>query len=138
MRAAAPAAALARLAEHDDAIGVGTEPVVIDTPDIRGLGEILPIDQHSLARKARRNAQRNDSFLEPDFSVANFADFECDLAAAFRDAIELSEYTSHLCAPCFDSGRHRNTRCDGNGVERVEPAAQPVVLRVLHDIEKRR
>src|SRR5688572_18780758 len=64
------------LPEQHDAIGIRAEMVVLDAPDIGGLGEALGIDEDRRAFKAGRCADRRHHFLEPYRAAPHFTDLE--------------------------------------------------------------
>ena len=52
-----------RSAEEDDAVRVGALGHVAHTPAIRGLGELLIVDEHEHGFEARRDAAGQNGFL---------------------------------------------------------------------------
>jgi len=126
------------LPEDHDPVGVGAGRHVIHSPDIRGLGEVLLIDDHTRAVKAGSDTERHDMLLEPDRTLPHFAYLECHKAPFAGDTKEFIEHRTHDTGPFLKGPCHRDVSADPLRIEPVEPAAEPVVIAVLHDIEERR
>ncbi len=74
--------------------------------------------------------------LEPDGPLPHFTDFECYKTPGTGDAVEFKKHRTHDTGPFLYRGGHGKLLPDHIRFEPVEPAAEPVVLAVLHDIEE--
>jgi hypothetical protein len=124
--------------EKDDSIGVGSFPVIVNSPDVGGLCKRLPIDHDADAVEARGQSARNDILLQPDLSSSNLTNFERNEPARPRDSIEFVEYFSHHGTPVFETPAHGQGPADFRCIQMVEPTSKPVVVRVLNNVEERR
>ena len=128
---------LTALAEQDNPVGVRALAVVRHAPAVGGLRELLRVDQTSIGSRPAAIASRDDDLFEPD---------ACRRAprpprrrrgrpgaGRARSSGRAAGHERLPASSCFASvDRHRG------GVDAAEPAAQPVVARVVHDVEERR
>ena len=124
--------------EYHNPVRVGTAGVVVHAPDIRGLGEGLLVDQHALAGKAGIKAERDDMLIEPDRLLAHFTHLKRHVSPGARDPEEFRKDPAHHRSPLVNGPGHRDLSPDRVAVKSIEPAAEPVVPAVLHDVKKRR
>ena len=123
-------------AEQDDAVGVGAFGVVIHAPAIGGFGEFLVVDKNEERIKSGSDAAREDGLFQLDRAAsADFTDFESDVAARLKDAVQLAKDSGHGLLPDLEIARDGDF--DFARVNAEEPTAQPIVAGVLHHIEKR-
>ena len=83
------------LLEEDNPIGVGASTVVINTPDICGLGEGLAIDNHSYTAETGIYAKWNNIFFKLDLSFSYFANFKSHPATRCRNPVKLDKNPAH-------------------------------------------
>jgi len=123
-----------RFSEEDNPVGVGAFLEVGDAPAVAGLGEFLVVDEDEDGDEAGAFGGGDDVLFQLDFTVADLADFEGDVAAFFEDVVHALEGAGHGLAPGGDVAENRDV--DGVGVDAVEPATQPVVASVVDDVEE--
>ena len=74
----------------------------------------------------------NNMLVELHAPISNFTHLKCDIPATSRDAMEFLKHSTHDAIPFLHGSRERDSDCFR--INHIEPAAKPIVLRVLHDV----
>ena len=76
-------------------------------------------------------------FIEPDCPVLYFSHLKSNISAGPGDPEQFNEDVGDHGYPDTEGRGHRDLFSDGDIVDRIKPAPEPVVLRILDNIEKR-
>src|SRR5690606_25927589 len=78
----------------------------------------------------------DNRIFQLDLSAADFADFKSNVTSGNQSFPQPPEYARHEALPVFQF----TILCDLDlpGVDTAEPATQPVIACVIHDIQERR
>jgi hypothetical protein len=65
-----------RFLEQDDPVGIGASLIVVDPPDVGGLGKSLLVDQYPTATKSGLKTYWNNNFVKPQVSFADLTNLK--------------------------------------------------------------
>src|SRR5258707_15505538 len=119
--------------EHDP-VGVRSFAVVVYTPAGGRFRELLRIDQHKKRVKSRVKTARNDVLLQSNTATPNLTYLERHVPAGPQDPSQLREHRRHRFPPIMNL--LWNSQLYISRAETTEPTTQPVVPRVIDDIEE--
>ena len=122
------------LPEDDNPIRVSALRVVSDPPAVGGFRELLRVDDDEQGLETGRDAAGQYRFLELDLSVPDFADFKRDVTAGPQHASQLTKHIGHRRLPVRHFLAHRDVNVCR--VDAAEPSSEPVIRRVVHDVQK--
>lgn len=123
------------LPQQGDSIGVCSAEVVVDSPAIGGFGEYLAVDHDTQRGQSGIHTRLKNGFLQEDIAGSDFPDFEGDASIGFQEAFQFCQDRSHRGPPLFDVGGDGDG--DGGWINLKKPGSEPIVTRVVYDIQER-
>jgi hypothetical protein len=125
-----------RFLKNNDSVGIGTSPIVAHPPDVGGLGKSLLVDQYPRTAKTGFEAYGNNNFIKPQVSLTNLTNFKRNNTLRTHDPMEFKKDPLHCQNPRSNGTNNRQPLFDIFEVYVIEPASQPIVLSVVHGIQK--
>src|SRR5437773_8429120 len=120
-----------RSPQNHDPICIGPLRVVLDSPAVGCLRELLLVDHHEQAFKWKSLRRLPNQSLEKDAAISDFADFKGDMPTRAHNAGQLAQRrTDHVLPGGFGLVVGYG---DTGHVDAGEPASQPVVPGILDD-----
>src|SRR5205823_4044063 len=101
---------------------------------VRSFCELLTVDQHKNGTQLCSFRRGNHKLLHPELTATNLAHLKGDVTTWLQDAAQLAEYSFHRFSPFRRFSKRPDA--DLRLIDSVEPAAQPIVGRVINNIKE--